>query len=208
MKDRTAPLAASPPVYLASASLTRRLMLERAGIGCITEAAALDERAIKDAIRADGGTPDDAALALAELKAQKISDRHGGALTIGADQILSCAGRWYDKPDDIATARQHLLALQGQRHQLHTAVAVIKDRRRIWHHNETATLTMRPFSETFLDSYLAEEGDSLLSSVGAYRLEGLGAQLFSAIEGDYFTILGLPLLALLEFLRDHGVLRR
>ena len=124
---------------------------------------------------------------------------------IGADQILECDGAWFDKPRSMSEARSHLLALRGRTHRLATAACVVRDGQRIWHHVSVPALTMRAFSDAFLDSYLERCGDDLLSSVGAYRLEGAGAQLFARIRGDFFTILGLPLLELLGFLREHGV---
>ena len=181
-------------------------MLERAGIACIAEAAYIDESAIKDSIQASGGRPEDAALRLAEFKAQKISARHPDALVIGADQILSCDGVWFDKPDNLDTARQQLNALRGREHLLQAAVVVLRDGRVIWHYIGTAHMTMRLFSDTFLEEYLDKAGSGILGCVGAYQLEGQGLQLFAKVEGDYFTILGLPLLPLLSFLRDHGVM--
>ena len=127
---------------------------------------------------------------------------------IGADQILTCDDIQFDKPPDLAAARDQLLALRGHTHTLHTALAVASQNVVIWHHIVVARLTMRPFSDRFLDGYLADAGQSILGSVGAYRLEGPGVQLFSRIDGEFFTILGLPMLPLLAFLRGHGVVER
>ena len=143
---------------------------------------------------------------LAELKAAKVSARQGTALVLGADQVLDCEGRWFDKPTDRATAAAHLRALSGKRHTLATSVCLVRNGTRVWHHNEAAHLTMRPLSDDFVASYLDTAGDDVLSAVGAYRLEGTGAQLFARVEGDFFTILGLPLLPVLDVLRTHGVL--
>ena len=194
----------APALILASASPSRRRLLENAGLGFAIEPAAVDEGAVKDAMRAEGATAEEVALCLAELKAQRVSRRHPGALVIGADQMLDCEGRWLDKPTDMAEAGQHLRVLAGREHRLHTAVCVVAGGTRIWHLGETARLTMRRFDEAFLTAYLAANGERTLDSVGGYQLEGLGAQLFERIEGDYFTILGLPLLPLLGFLRGHG----
>jgi septum formation protein len=126
-------------------------------------------------------------------------------MVIGADSTLACNGRLFDKPATLAAARQQLLALAGQTHELCSSVVVAKDGARLWHWSERGRLTMRPITEPFLDAYLARAGQAVCASVGAYQLEGLGAHLFSKIEGDYFTILGLPLLPLLSFLADHGI---
>lgn len=152
-----------------------------------------------------GVAVEDVALALADSKARAVAARRPGALVIGADQILECEGRWFDKPSTVAEAARHLRALRGRTHRLICAVVVVRDGERLWRHVAEARLTMRRFSDRFLDDYLASGGPAVLESVGAYRLEGLGAQLFETIEGDYFTILGLPLLPLLDFLRGERV---
>jgi septum formation protein len=195
-------------MILASASAARRRLLEEAGVAVAVEAAAaaVDETAVKLAVRAETNPPARAAEALAELKAMRVSARHPGAMVLGCDQMLDCDGRWFDKPSDLAEARAHLLALKGRRHRLTSAVAAVRDGRLLWHHTEVATLTMRNFSDAFLDGYLAAAGEAALGSVGAYQLEGLGAQLFVMVEGDFFTVLGLPLLAVLDFLRENGEL--
>jgi septum formation protein len=127
---------------------------------------------------------------------------------IGADQMLECEGLWFDKPKDVAGARNHLLTLRGKTHVLPTSVAVALNGAPIWHHTAEPRLTVRPFSDAFLDEYLAAVGPAVTSSVGAYHLEGRGAQLFSKVDGDFFTVLGLPLLELLAFLREHQVVTR
>lgn len=192
-------------LVLASASRPRAAILEAAGVAAMIDPAAVDEDSVKAAMKADGGDAPDAAEALAALKAQQVSRRHPGDLVIGADQILVCDGRWFDKPADIDAARQHLLALRGKSHELVSAVCAVRDGVVLWHHIDRAYLTMRGFTDRFLDDYLAHGGDALCATVGAYRLEDRGAQLFSRITGDYFTIMGLPLLPLLDFLRGHGV---
>ena len=168
--------------------------------------AAIDEASIKQAARAEGAGPDQTALRLADLKAGQIRD--ADAIVIGADQILVCEGRWFDKPSDIMTARAHLVALRGRSHELHTAVVLHHGGRTIWQHVARPRLTMRAFSDAALEAYLTLEAEHILSSVGAYRLEGPGIQLFVDVEGEHSAILGLPLLALLDCLRRHGVLLR
>ncbi|MDQ2102955.1 Maf family protein [Azospirillum isscasi] len=195
-----------PTVVLASGSRTRAEMLERAGVRVTLAPTAVDEEEIKLAARAEGAPVEDVAEALAELKAQRVTRKHPGALVIGADQMLECEGRWFDKPADRAAARAQLQELRGRTHRLVSCAVVIRDGERLWHHVDRARLTMRPFSDAFLDSYLNAAGDDVLGSVGAYHLEGLGAQLFHRVDGDFFTILGLPLLPLLGFLRVHGVI--
>jgi septum formation protein len=180
-------------------------MLTRAGVAFVKDASAVDEDDVKQSMRAEGASVDDLAITLAELKARQVGRRHPGALMVGSDQVLVCEDRWFDKPVDRAAARTQLLALRGKTHMLVSAVLVLRDGERLWHHVGRARLTVRPFTEAFLDDYLDRAGDAVLGSVGAYQLEGLGAQLFSRVEGDYFTILGMPLLPLLDFLRNHGV---
>lgn len=195
----------APVVVLASESRSRLELLRRAGLHLRAEPARIDESEFKTSLRAEQADAVVAAETLAELKANKISMRAPGALVIGADQILECEGRWFDKPPDRAAAVAHLRALGGKTHVLATAVCVVRDGVRIWHHREAPRLTMRPLDGVFIESYLDAAGPGVLETVGAYRLEDLGAQLFTQVSGDYFTILGLPLLPLLGFLREHGV---
>jgi septum formation protein len=197
---------APPAVVLASASPARATMLRGAGVAVAVEAAAVDEAEVKASLRAAGAAAAQVAESLAELKAQRIARRRPGALVIGADQVLDCDGTLFDKPFDAADARRQLLLLRGRRHELVSAVVVVRDGVRHWHHVGRAALTMRRFTDAFLDDYLGTTGDAVLASVGAYQVEGMGAQLFARIDGDYFTILGLPLLPLLDFLREQGVL--
>lgn len=192
-------------IVLASGSKTRRDMLTRAGIQCETDVPAVDEDEVKQALKAEGARPDDVAATLAELKAQRVSRRWQGVFAIGADQMLEVDGQWLDKPVDRASAEASLRLLSGKTHRLISAVSVVCDSNQLWHHIDSAKLTVRPLSDAFIESYLDQMGDAALESVGAYQLEGLGAQLFTKIEGDYFTILGLPLLPLLGFLRTHSV---
>ncbi len=196
------------PLILASGSQTRREMLARAGVEMLAEAAPIDEREIRMSFTAEGRSAEECAEALAELKAARIAGRHPGALVIGADQILDCNGIWFEKPADRDHARAQLQALRGKKHRLVSACVAMRNGARVWHAIDVARLSMRSFSDAFLDDYLGAAGDAVLDSVGAYQLEGLGAQLFDRIEGDFFTILGLPLLPLLAFLRDQGALTR
>jgi nucleoside triphosphate pyrophosphatase len=193
-------------LILASASPTRAWLLATAGVEVRVEPAAVDEEAVKQTFRTKGRAAIECALALAEAKACRVADRHDRAFVIGADQILVCDGLWFDKPSDLGAARAQLKALRGRTHELATAACVVQNGTRIWHIVKQPHLTMREFSDILLDDYLAVEGTAVLGTVGAYRLEGRGVQLFERVEGDYFAILGLPLLELLEFLRECGQL--
>jgi septum formation protein len=194
------------PIVLASASRSRARLLEAAGVAFVAIPAAVDEAEIKAALRAEQAPPDHIAQVLAELKAQRVSQRAPDALVIGADQVLACDGSLHDKPADLAAARAQLLALRGRVHSLATATCVARGGSVIWRNLQTARLTMRPFSDAFLDAYLARAGDAVTGSCGAYALEGPGAQLFTHVAGDFFAILGLPLIPLLDCLRNNGAL--
>jgi septum formation protein len=195
----------APPLVLASQSPFRRAMMEKAGLVFATDAARIDEDEIKRAMQAEGASAADVAIKLAESKARRVAPRHPGAIVIGSDQMLDCNGVWFDKPADRAHAVAHLQALAGKTHRLETAAVAIRNGARVWHHVEAARLTMRPLEAAFIERYLDAAGENAYLSVGAYQLEGLGAQLFSRVDGDFFTILGLPLLPLLGFLRANGV---
>ncbi len=195
----------APPVILASASKSRAQLLLDAGVPHQVVPANVDEDEVKRSLAREGAPPLVVAQTLAELKAQQISRRHRDALVIGADQVLDCGGRLFDKPADLDHARAHLIALRGRRHTLVASVSVVRDGMEIWRHNEQAHLDMRQLSDAFVEWYIDRMGDQACESVGAYKLEGLGAQLFSNLEGDFFSILGLPLLPLLGVLRNHGV---
>jgi septum formation protein len=134
----------------------------------------------------------------------RVARRHAGALVIGADQMLVCEGTWFDKPESVDMAKAQLRALRGRKHELISAVCVVRDATRLWHHRAVASLWMRAFSDAFLERYVAETAEDCTSTVGAYRVEGPGIQLFQRIEGDHSTILGLPMLPLLDFLRNYG----
>jgi septum formation protein len=192
-------------LILASASQSRRDLLAHAGLKFAVETSGVDEAEATRSLLAARASPQEIAETLAEMKALRVSARHGAAMVIGGDSTLACSGRLFDKPPTLAAARKQLLALRGQTHELFSSVVVARAGARLWHWNECARLTMRPFTEVFLDAYLARAGETVLTSVGAYRLEGLGAHLFSRVDGDYFTILGLPLLPLLSFLAGHGI---
>ena len=192
-------------IVLASASKIRSDILNNAGVRHRCETATIDETIIKNRVRQEDGSVETAATALADAKAENVAARIPQALVIGADQILECEDRWFDKPPDMAAAAETLKALRGRRHRLISAVSVYRDEINVWHHLEIPHLTMRDFSDRFLENYLQEADPDILKSVGAYRMEGTGVQLFSHIDGDYFTILGLPLLAVLDFLRKVGV---
>jgi septum formation protein len=191
-------------VILASGSAVRRRLLADAGVDFASETAAVDEAEIKNRMRNEGCSVEDTALSLARAKAE--ARQHAGAYVIGADQMLEQGGRWFDKPEDRAEARRHLQSFSGRSHRLITAVSVVAGGAEAWHSVETATLHVRELSNEFIDDYLDAVGDAALASVGAYQLESLGIQLFERIDGDYFTILGLPLVRLLAFLRQHGLM--
>ena len=193
-------------LILASQSRFRAGLLAAAGVAVETMAAHVDEAEVKQAAHAEGAAAEDTALLLASLKAERIARRHPEALVIGADQMLVCDGAWFDKPPDMEAARAQLLALRGRAHTLVTAVLCQRGGQRIWQHVAKPRLVMRDFSEAFLDRYLAQEGEVLTTTVGAYRIEGPGLQLFDRIEGEHSEIVGLPMLPLLGFLRQHGVL--
>lgn len=190
-------------LILASVSVARRTMLTQAGITARFLPSHVDESALKASFK---GPPPALALALAEAKAQSVAQAHKEAFVIGADQLLVCNAKIFDKPADLTEAAAHLRALSGQMHELVTAVCVTQGGEMRWRHVERVRLTMRPLSEALIARYLEAEGQEILGCVGAYRLEGWGAQLFEQVEGDYFAVLGLPLLPLLGFLRGAGLL--
>jgi septum formation protein len=194
------------PVILASASPTRARLLEAAGVRFTVKPPEIDEAPIKQRARQAGQPAIQCALTLAIAKAGAVSHRYPEALVIGADQLLAAGDEWYDKPADLAAVRTQLQALRGRTHVLATAVCVVRGGERIWHAASMPELTMRPFSDRFLGEYIAAEGEALLGSVGAYRMEGRGIQLFERMTGDHFAVLGLPLFELLDFLRSRGAL--
>ncbi len=194
-----------PKLILASASVARQMLLAAAGLTFAVRPAEIDEAQVKRTARTDGASAAEAALLLATLKARCIAESEPEALVIGADQILVCEGAWFDKPPCIAAAREQLCALRGRIHVLATAVVCQQGRQRVWHHVAEPRLTMRDFSDDFLDDYLAAERDEVTRTVGAYRLEARGVHLFTCVEGQHTAILGLPLMPVLEFLRAWGI---
>ncbi|MCF3639966.1 Maf-like protein [Rhizobium sp. TRM95111] len=193
-------------IILASASPFRRQLMENAGLAFGARAAEIDERALEEAMAAERPDPGTVALRLAEAKARAVAMQHPDAIVIGSDQTLSLDERVFHKPASLDEARSHLHALSGRTHQLNSAVVLVRNDETLWRHVAIARLTMRPLSDDFIGRYLARVGDRVLTSVGAYQLEGEGIQLFQAIEGDYFTILGLPMLPLLSELRSLGAI--
>lgn len=196
----------APMLVLASASKARAAMLSQAGVPVVCDPADIDEATVKRSCRTNGVEVEAAAETLAELKARAVARRHPGALVLGADQMLECDGVWLDKPGDRERARAQLRTLRGRTHRLISAAVIVRDGRRVWRHVDAARLTVRSFSDRFLEDYLDAAGEAVLHSVGAYHLEGLGAQLFDRVEGDFFTVLGLPLLPVLGYVRTQGIL--
>lgn len=193
-------------IILGSGSRSRQMLLENAGIAFDIVRPEVDERAVEDAVENSGVTPSELAVILAEAKATEVSLRHPRALVIGSDQTMSLQDRLFHKPLDMADARRHLLSLSGNTHELHSAVVVAQAGIAVWRHVDTARLTMRRLSPEFIGRHLAAVGDQALQSVGGYQVEGRGIQLFERIEGSHFTIVGLPLLPLLGFLRERGAI--
>lgn len=198
----------SMPLMLGSGSRFRRQMLEAAGLTFSVMSPVFNEVRERGrlALENPSVTPGEVALALAKGKAIEVSGRHRGALVIGADQVLDFDGEIFGKPADAPAARTQLTALRGRTHLLQTAAVLALDGEVVWSHLDVARMTMRAFSDAFLAQYLRSAGAIVTETVGGYALEGLGAQLFSRIDGDYFTIIGLPLLPLLDELRRRGVL--
>ncbi|MFN3213297.1 MAG: Maf family protein [Henriciella sp.] len=192
-------------IVLASGSASRRALLAGAGVEARSFKPNVDEETAKQAMRADGMNVRDQAMQLAEMKAVKVSRSEPG-LVIGGDQMLNLDGAAFDKPADLAAAADHLRKLSGKSHTLETAIVIAENGEPIWRHLARPNLTVRTLSDDFIDTYIESCGDALLTTVGAYQLESMGAQIFSKIEGDYFSILGLPLLPLLDYFRVRGLL--
>jgi septum formation protein len=193
-------------IILASGSPFRKAMLVNAGVDVEAVPAEVDERALEAPLQDSGVSPEDVAVVLAEAKATDVSERVSGALVLGCDQTLSLGDEVFHKPADMEGARRHLLALSGKTHQLNSAAVLVRDGRVLWRHVGIASMTMRVLDPAFVGRHLARVGAKALASVGAYQIEGEGIQLFQKIEGDYFTIVGLPLLPLLAELRTLGAI--
>jgi septum formation protein len=191
-------------LILASSSPTRKALLHNAGLVFETHPASINERAIEADVLGKTTNPAVVAQRLAEAKAMAVSSAYPTSLIIGGDQVLEFGGKLLHKPDDLTEAREELMSLRGMTHRLHAGVALARDGTVLWSDVETAEMTMRPFSDAELDEVLAQEGGSIVSSVGGYRLEGPSVRLFERVAGDYFTILGLPLLPLLAAIRQHA----
>ncbi|MEE9348238.1 MAG: Maf family protein [Robiginitomaculum sp.] len=192
-------------IILASKSAIRRQILDGAGLDYRVITRGVDERAIKDSMLEAGAKPHDIADALAQAKSVRVSRAEDG-LVIGADQIMVMDGTVFDKPDSMKQARERLVSMRGRSHQLIGAVVISEGGAPVWRHMAKTTLTMRDFSDDFLDAYLETEGEDILNCVGAYKFEGRGAQLFSHVDGDFFSILGLSLLPVLDYLRTRGAI--
>ncbi len=195
-------------VVLASGSSIRAKLLRDAGVIFTTKVSKIDEASIIASLKAEKAKPQDVVDLLAEYKAQRVAVNYSGAIVIGCDQILVCDKKIYEKAETLDEARITLQSLRGKAHQLMSAVVIFEQGKPVWRHMGRAQLVMRDFSDSYLEDYIEQNRDTILSSVGCYRLEEEGVQLFSHIQGDYFTILGIPLLEVLGFLRSRGVLKQ
>jgi len=194
----------APPLLLASQSAIRQTLLARAGLDFAAVPARIDEEALRRALEAEGASPRDMADTLAEMKARKIADRRPEAVVIGCDQVLEFQGKAWAKPSDRQMAEAQLRQLRGETHKLHSAVVLYHEAQPVWRHLETVRLTMRSFSDVYLEAYLSRAWPSVADSVGGYKIEEEGLRLFDRIDGDHYAILGLPLLPLLTYLGGRG----
>ncbi|WP_112320856.1 Maf family protein [Oceanibium sediminis] len=194
-----------PDFILASGSAVRAQLLRTNGAAPLVVPARVDEAALKDAMLSEQAAPRDIADALAEMKARRVAMKHPEALVLGADQVLVHNKTLIDKPTTLDEARAQLKTLRGSAHELLSAAVIYEGARPVWRHIGRAQLIMRDFSDSFLDAYIARHGNGLLATVGCYKLEEDGPTLFSRVQGDYFSVLGLPLLEVLQFLRTRGV---
>lgn len=192
------------PLILASGSETRLALLRGAGLDVTAILPRVDEESVKQSLMAEGASPRDLADTLAEMKARKVAERHPEALVLGCDQVLDFDGQVWGKPESPELARDQLRAMRGQEHQLLSALVLYDKTQPIWRHVDVARLTMRDFSDDWLDGYIARNWDQIRHCAGGYQLESEGIRLFSAVQGDYFGILGLPLLPLLSYLGQRG----
>jgi septum formation protein len=192
------------PLILASGSAVRRRLLQDADVPVEVVVPRVDEDSVRDALVAEAASPRDVADALAELKARRVAEKSPGTFVVGCDQVLDIEGRILAKPATPEEARAQLAVLNGKRHKLHSAVVVCEDGKPVWRHVGEVRLTMRSCSDSYLDDYIARNWESVRDAVGSYKLEEEGVRLFSRIEGDYFTVLGLPLLELLSYLTLRG----
>ena len=200
----TRPPPMTRPLLLASASQIRLNLLLAAGLTVTAHPARIDEESIRTGLETEGASPSDVADTLAELKARKLANKHPEALVLGCDQVLAFKGRVFSKPETPDIARLHLQTLRGQTHRLFSALVLYDQAKPIWRHISEARLTMHDVSDAYLDGYLDRNWHSVKHAVGGYKIEEEGSRLFSALEGDYFTILGLPLLPLLGYLGQRG----
>lgn len=201
-------MTAEPKLILASGSPFRKQLMEAAGLTFAAEPARIDEREIEAPLVLAGATPEAVATALAKAKAEDVADRHVDAFVIGSDQVMSMDGRLFHKCTSVEIAREQLRSMRGRTHRLSSAISIVRNDEEVWKHVSVADLTFRDFTDAFLDSYIANAGSKVLLTVGAYSYEGLGQQLFEKVEGDFFTIIGLPMLPLLAALRELAIIPR
>lgn len=197
-----------PNLILASGSPFRRQLMEAAGLAFEIEPARIDERAVEAPLVEAGATPDEVAASLASAKARDVAAKWPGKFIVGSDQVMSMDGDIFHKCRSVEDARRQLRTMRGRTHKLSSAVSIFHEGAEVWRHVATASMTFRDFSDTFLEHYMDRAGTNVLLTVGAYSFEGLGLQLFERVAGDYFTIIGLPMLPLLAALRDLNVIER